>query len=116
MRSIFSASAIIRKSVSGDASKLKAICFFSNAMRKESFQKARLVAQPCVMEIHQLRQRMHGRGVKFPEILAKQLIKGRQLLLRMQGAVSYTHLSEPYDAEEYIRDYDAFVREVNGRA
>ena len=24
--------------------------------------------------------------------------------------------SEPYDAEEYIRDYDAFVREVNGRA
>ena len=24
--------------------------------------------------------------------------------------------SEPYDADEYIRDYDAFVREVNGRA
>ena len=24
--------------------------------------------------------------------------------------------SEPYDAEEYIRDYDAFVREVNGHA
>lgn len=24
--------------------------------------------------------------------------------------------SEPYDAEEYIRDYEAFVREVNGRA
>ena len=24
--------------------------------------------------------------------------------------------NEPYDAAEYIRDYDAFVREVNGRA
>ena len=46
-------------------------------LRREHAQKTRLIAQPRVMEIHQLLERMHGCGVKFSKVLAQQAVKDR---------------------------------------